>query len=62
MKFFKIENNPERASFYQELGIDRIFLDLEILGKKKRQANLDTVISESHTIGDVEKLSKVLTS
>lgn len=62
MKFFKIENNPEQALLYQDIGINRIFLDLEILGKKKRQGHLNTVISESHSINDVEKLSKVLHS
>ena len=62
MKFLKIENNPEKAVLFQNMGVDRIFLDLEILGKKERQKGLDTIISESHSINDVKKLSSVLTS
>ena len=61
MKFLKIENNPEKAILFQNIGVDRIFLDLEILGKKERQKGLDTIISESHSINDVKKLSSVLT-
>ena len=62
MKFLKIENNPEKAILFQKIGVDRIFLDLEILGKKERQKGLDTIISESHSINDVKKLSSVLSS
>lgn len=62
MKFFKIENNPEKAVYFQSLGIDRIFLDLEIIGKKERQGHLNTVISSHHSIEDVKKLSEVLTT
>lgn len=62
MKFLKIENNPEKAILFQKIGVDRIFLDLEILGKKERQQGLDTIISESHSINDVKKLSSVLTT
>ena len=62
MKFLKIENNPEKAILFQDMGVDRIFLDLEILGKKERQKGLDTIISESHSINDVKKLSSVLTT
>ena len=62
MKFLKIENNPKKAILFQNIGVDRIFLDLEILGKKERQKGLDTIISESHSIDDVKKLSNVLTS
>ena len=62
MKFLKIENNPEKAILFQNIGVDRIFLDLEILGKKERQKGLDTIISESHSIDDVKKLSSVLTT
>lgn len=62
MRFLKIENNPEKAILFQNIGVDRIFLDLEILGKKDRQKGLDTIISESHSINDVKKLSSVLTT
>ena len=62
MKFLKIENNPDNAILFQKIGVDRIFLDLEILGKKERQKGLDTIISESHSINDVKRLSSILTT
>ena len=60
MKYMIIENDLEIISFYDKLGVDRIFLDLEINGKKERQGHLDTVISESHKISDIKKISNIL--
>ncbi len=54
-----ITNSPELASFVVKSGVDRIFLDLEILGKKSRQGHLDTLISQHH-IDDVAKLREVV--
>ena len=56
MKLLIIENNSERAVFYTENGIDRIFVDLEYLGKEVRQKNMDTVKSFSHKYSDVKKI------
>jgi citrate lyase beta subunit len=56
MKLLIIENNSERAVFYTENGIDRIFVDLEYLGKEVRQKNMDTVKSFSHKSSDVKKI------
>jgi hypothetical protein len=56
MKFIIIENNPDKASFYDHLGIDYVLVDLEILGKVDRQGHLDTVISSHHNISDVRKV------
>ncbi len=61
MKLMLITNQPDIAQEAQSAGIDRIFVDLEILGKKERQGLLDTVIS-SHTIEDISEIRKVLTS
>ena len=56
MKFIIIENNPDQAFFYDQIGVDYILVDLEILGKVERQGHLDTVISSHHQITDVRKV------
>lgn len=61
MKYFLITNNTEIADASQKAGVDRIFVDLEILGKHVRQGHKDTVISR-HSIADVARLRRVLTS
>ncbi|MBV6285868.1 aldolase/citrate lyase family protein [Pseudomonas aegrilactucae] len=52
MKLLMITNCPEMASFAIQSGVDRIFVDTEILGKEARQGHLSTVISR-HTLDDV---------
>ncbi|MDO5557634.1 MAG: aldolase/citrate lyase family protein [Clostridia bacterium] len=54
-----ITNNPEIARIAEDSGVDRIFIDLEINGKEKRQGHLDTVISR-HSINDVKIIKEVL--
>lgn len=56
-----ITNQPEVAKIAQDAGVDRIFVDLEIIGKIERQGHLDTVISK-HEIEDVSRIKEVLTS
>jgi len=55
MKLFFITNSVELASFAVNNGVDRIFVDLEVLGKSQRQGHLDTVISR-HSVFDVAAL------
>jgi 2-keto-3-deoxy-L-rhamnonate aldolase RhmA len=55
MKLFFITNCPELARFAQTSGADRIFVDLEVLGKQQRQGHLDTLIS-GHSVADVRAL------
>ncbi|OLU17367.1 hypothetical protein BVH01_12580 [Pseudomonas sp. PA1(2017)] len=55
MKFFMITNCSELAKFSIDSGVDRIFVDTEILGKDLRQGHLNTVISR-HTLDDVSRL------
>ena len=57
MKLMLISNDFEIAQYAVSCGVDRIFLDLEIHGKQKRQANRDTVIS-GHQITDIEPIRK----
>ncbi len=58
--FMYITNNPQVALIAEKAGVDRIWVDLETLGKEERQKNLNTVKSK-HSIDDVKALSKVLT-
>lgn len=58
MKLMYLTASPEAAIVAQNAGVDRIFLDLEILGKA-RQKNMDTFISHA-SIEDVKKLRAVV--
>ncbi len=55
-----ITNNPEIAEIAENAGVDRIFIDLETLGKEERQHNMDTVKS-FHCTSDIGKVKTVLT-
>lgn len=57
--FYFITNNPEMAVFAVQNGVDRIFVDLEIIGKELRQGHLSTVISR-HSIDDVAAVRKAI--
>lgn len=59
MKLLYISNNIDEVKKIDEIGIDFIFIDLEINGKKERQGHLDTFIS-NHNIEDVKKVKNVL--
>ncbi len=60
VKLMYITNNPEVADIAQSAGVDRIFVDLEYIGKDLRQGGMDTVQSK-HTVEDVKRISEVLT-
>jgi len=59
LRFFFITNSPELARFVTDNGVDRIFVDLELMGKVERQGHLSTVISR-HDIWDVEAVRKAI--
>ncbi len=59
MKLYFITNSTTLAKFAVSAGVDRIFVDLEILGKDVRQGHLSTVISR-HNITDVINIRSVL--
>jgi hypothetical protein len=59
LKLMYITNSPQVASIAQDCGVDRIFVDMEYIGKEERQGGLDTVKSH-HTIEDVINIRKVL--
>lgn len=56
-----ITNSPDLAELAVQAGVDRIFVDLEVLGKVERQGHLSTVISR-HTLNDVKAIRERLPS
>ena len=54
-----ITNRPEIARIAEESGVDRIFIDMEYIGKSDRQGGMDTVQSH-HTVEDIRELRKYL--
>lgn len=44
-----ITNRPEVAHIAESAGVDRIFIDMEFIGKGLRQRGMDTV-QNHHTI------------
>jgi 2-keto-3-deoxy-L-rhamnonate aldolase RhmA len=59
MKVILITNDPVLASHAESAGVDRVMVDLEIIGKIKRQRNLDTLIS-NHTLSDISDIRPCL--
>lgn len=59
LELFYITNNPDIATACERAGIDRIFIDMEYIGKDKRQHGLDTV-KNHHTVDDIINVKKVL--
>ena len=54
-----ITNKPEIALIAQDAGVDRIWIDLETLGKAERQKNQDSVKSK-HCINDIRVIAPLL--
>lgn len=59
MKTMILENDVSKIEMYDSVGVSRIFIDLEILGKLDRQGGMDTVIS-NHSIQDVINARSVI--
>lgn len=55
LKLMYITNRPEIAQIAETAGVDRIFVDMEYIGKASRQGGMDTVQSR-HTVKDVEQI------
>ncbi len=56
-----ITNDPAVALIAEKNGVQRIWVDLETLGKEERQRNMNSVKSH-HRIHDIEVISNVLTT
>ena len=55
-----ITNDPAVARIAEENGVDRIWVDLEFIGKSARQGGMDTVQSH-HTIEDIRAIRAAVT-
>lgn len=55
LELMYITNRPEVARAAVDGGVDRIFLDMEWIGKESRQHNMDTV-KNHHTLADVQRI------
>lgn len=61
LKLMYITNRPEIVRIAESAGVDRIFVDMEYIGKNKRQGGMDTVQSH-HTVRDVEAVRRTITA
>ena len=61
LKLMYITNRPEVARIAEAAGVDRIFVDMEYIGKSERQGGMDTVQSH-HTVEDVRAIRESLTT
>lgn len=59
LKLMYITNNSQVAKIAENSGIDRIFVDLEYIGKELRQGGMDTV-QNHHTANDIKNIKSVL--
>ena len=57
LKLMYITNRPDIAQIAENAGVDRIFVDLEYIGKNLRQGGMDTV-QNRHTIDDIKSIRK----
>ena len=61
LKLMYITNRKDIALIAEKYGVDRIWIDLETLGKEERQRGMNTVKSQ-HTIEDIKKIKPLLTT
>lgn len=59
LKLMYITNNPGVASIAEKSGVDRIFVDMEFIGKAARQTGMDSV-QNHHSIEDVRAVRAVV--
>ena len=60
LKLMYITNSVDVALIAEKYGVDRIWIDLETLGKQERQGHIDSV-KLKHSINDIKKISPKLT-
>ncbi len=61
LKLMYITNRTDVAKIAESAGVDRIFVDMEYIGKADRQGGMDTVQSH-HTIEDIRNIKNSLAS
>jgi 2,4-dihydroxyhept-2-ene-1,7-dioic acid aldolase len=59
LKLMYITNQPDIAQIAQKAGVDRIWIDLEKLGKEERQGHLNSVKSQ-HNIEDIAVIKPLM--
>lgn len=59
LKLMYITNDPEIAVIAENAGVDRIFIDMEYIGKSDRQGGMDTVQC-FHTVDDVKRIREAV--
>ncbi|MBE7037963.1 MAG: aldolase [Ruminococcaceae bacterium] len=59
MKFMYITNQPQIAKAALRANVDILFVDMEYIGKDKRQKGMDTV-QNHHTFDDIRTIRKVI--
>ncbi len=59
LKLMYITNQPEIACIAEGAGVDRIFIDMEYIGKSARQSGMNTVQSH-HTVDDVKMIRRAV--
>ena len=60
LRLMYITNSPEVSLIAEKAGVDRIYVDLEHIGKADRQGGMNTVQSK-HTIEDIKSVRSVIT-
>ena len=61
LKLMYITNQPQIAQIAESSGVDRIFVDMEYIGKAERQGGLDSV-QNHHTIEDIRVIKQAVQS
>ena len=61
LKLMYITNDLSVALAAQKHGVDRIWIDLETMGKEERQKGMNTVKSQ-HTVADIQRIKPHLTT
>jgi len=61
LKLMYITNDLDVALIAEKYGVERVWIDLETLGKEERQTGLDAVKSH-HTVDDIRKIKPHLTT
>ena len=59
LKLMYITNDPKIAQIAENAGVDRIFIDMEYIGKSVRQGGMNTVQSH-HTVEDVKQVRQAV--
>ena len=55
IKLMYITNNVDIAKIVEDSGVERIFVDMEYIGKDLRQRGMNTV-KNRHTVEDVKSI------